>query len=104
MVNYGLFNVLSVGSLNRFRPYSRKQLYLLPASMNAWLRENHLARFVVEVVEQLDVSKITRRFSGCGAAAYHPAVLSALLMNRYVTEIVSSSKIERAPYEPVVFR
>ena len=48
--------------------------------MNDWLPQDHLARFIVEVVEQLDLSKLIRRYSGCGSAAYHPALMLALLI------------------------
>lgn len=90
--------------MNRFIPYSREQQYLLPPSMDDWLPENHLARFIVEVVEQLDLSQITRRFSGCGSAAYHPAMMLALLVYGYATGVFSSRKIERATYDSVAFR
>jgi transposase len=90
--------------MSRFIPYSREQQYLLPPSMNDWLPENHLARFIVEVVEQLDLTKLTGRFSGCGSAAYHPAMLLALLVYGYATGVFSSRKIERATYDSVAFR
>jgi hypothetical protein len=53
--------------MSRFLPYSRDQGYLLPPSMHDWLPENHLARFMVEVVDQLDLSQLLRRYSGCGS-------------------------------------
>lgn len=90
--------------MSRFIPYSREQQYLLPPSMNDWLPENHLARFIVEVVEQLDLTKLTGRFSGCGSAAYHPAMMLALLVYGYATGVFSSRKIERATYDSVAFR
>jgi transposase len=90
--------------MSRFIPFTRDQDYLLPPSMNDWLPEDHLARFIVEVVEQLDLSKLIRRYSGCGSAAYHPAVLLALLVYGYATGVFSSRKIERATYDSVAFR
>lgn len=90
--------------MNRFIPYNREQQYLLPPSMNDWLPENHLARFIVEVVEQLDLTKLTRQFSGCGSAAYHPAMMLALLVYGYAIGVFSSRKIERATYDSVAFR
>ena len=87
-----------------FIPYSREQQYLLPPSMNDWLPENHLARFIVEIVEQLDLSKLTGKFSGRGSRAYHPAMLLSLLIYGYATGIFSSRKIERATYDSVAFR
>jgi transposase len=87
-----------------FIPFSRDQDYLLPPSMLDWLPQDHLARFIVEVVEQLDLSKLIRRYSGCGSAAYHPALLLALLVYGYATGVFSSRKIERATDDSVAFR
>jgi transposase len=44
------------------------------------LPENHLARFIAEVIDQLDLSRLTRRYTGRGSAAHHPSVLLALLV------------------------
>ena len=90
--------------MTRFIPFTRDQDYLLPPSMNDWLPEDHLARFIVEVVEQLDLSKLIRRYSGCGSSAYHPALMLALLVYGYATGVFSSRKIERATYDSVAFR
>lgn len=90
--------------MNRFIPFSRDQEYLLPPSMHDWLPENHLARFIVEVVEQLDLSALIRRYTGGGSAAYHPALLLALLVYGYATGVFSSRKLERATYDSVAFR
>ena len=72
--------------------------------MHDWLPENHLARFIVEVVDQLDLSPILRRYSGCGSLAYHPAVLLALLVYGYATGVFSSRKLEKATDDSVPFR
>ncbi|MGH8806799.1 MAG: IS5/IS1182 family transposase, partial [Noviherbaspirillum sp.] len=53
---------------------------MLPPSVEAWLPENHLARFIVEVIEQPDLSELTRAYRGRGSAAHHPAVLLGLLI------------------------
>ena len=82
--------------MNRFIPFSCDQEYLLPPSMHDWLPENHLARLIVEVVEQLDLSALIRRYTGGGSAAYHPALLLALLVYGYATGVFSSRKLERA--------
>ena len=58
---------------------------LMPASIQEWLPEQHLARFVVEIVEQLDLSEITSQYGGGGKHAYHPALLVALLFYGYAT-------------------
>jgi transposase/IS5 family transposase len=69
-----------------------------------WLPDRHLARFVVETVEQMDLSQMTQAYRGSGTVAYHPAMLLALLIYGYATGECSSRKIERATYESVAFR
>ncbi len=90
--------------MSRFIPVDRQTDYLLPPSVDEWLPDGHLARFVVDVVEQLDLSTLTRRYMGRGSKAHHPAVLLSLLIYGYATGVVSSRKIERATYDSVAFR
>lgn len=90
--------------MSRFIQFDRNQQYLLPPSVDEWLPEGHLARFVVEVIDQLDLSKLTRRYSGSGSAAYHPVMMLALLVYGYASGTFSSRKIERATYDSVAFR
>lgn len=90
--------------MSRFIQVSRDQQYLLPPSVDEWLPDNHLARFIVEVIEQLDLSRLVGRYRGRGSAAHHPAVLLALLVYGYATGTFSSRKIERATYDSVAFR
>ncbi|WAK00448.1 IS1182 family transposase [Methylobacter sp. YRD-M1] len=90
--------------MSRFIQFDRNQQYLLPPSVDEWLPEDHLARFIVEVIDQLDLSKLTGHYSGRGSAAYHPALLLALLVYGYATGTFSSRKIERATYDSVAFR
>lgn len=90
--------------MSRFRPLDRKTAYLLPPSVEDWLPEGHLARFIVEVVDGLDVSRLEKVYLGRGSAAYHPALLLALLVYGYATGVFSSRKIERATYDSVAFR
>ena len=78
--------------------------YLLPPSVEDWLPENHLARFIVEVIDRLDLTELTRTYGGRGSAAHHPAVLLGLLIYGYVTGVPSSRKIERATFDSVAFR
>ena len=74
----------------------------LPPSIQEWLPEQHLARFVVEIVEQLELSEITGRYAGSGGQrAYHPAMLVALLFYGYATGVFSSRKLEQATYDGV---
>lgn len=90
--------------MSRFHPVDRQTGYLLPPSVDEWLPEGHLARFIVEVVDQLDLSALERAYAGRGSAAYHPSVLLALLVYGYANGVFSSRKIERATYDSVAFR
>ncbi len=84
----------------------RGQLLLLQPSIDEWLPEEHLARYVVEVVERLDLSPILAKYEGRarGSNPYHPALLTALLFYGYATGVMSSRKIELATRESVPFR
>ncbi len=90
--------------MSRFVAVDRDTAYLLPPSVDEWLPSDHLARFVVEVIERLDLSEITRQYAGRGSAAHHPAVLLGLLIYGYASGVHSSRKIERATYDSVAFR
>lgn len=90
--------------MSNFRPIDRDMDYLLPPSVNEWLPERHLARFVVEVVDGLDLSAMSRSYRGSGSAPYHPSVLVGLLVYGYASGVFSSRQLERATYDSVAFR
>lgn len=90
--------------MSNFRPIDRQTAYLLPPSVEDWLPEEHLARFVVDVVEQLDLSAMSKAYRGSGSASYHPCLLIGLLIYGYATGVFSSRKLERATYDSVAFR
>src|ERR687898_1675183 len=90
--------------MSNFRQVDRRTGFLLPPSIDEWLPERHLARFVVEVIEQLDLSAMVKAYRGSGSASYHPSVLLGLLIYGYATAVFSSRKIERATYDSVAFR
>jgi transposase len=82
-------------------------MLLLPASLHDWLPEGHLARFVGEVVEALDLSAIYGKYEegdGRGLAAYDPRMMVRLLIYGYCRGVASSRRMERATYEDVAFR
>jgi len=81
---------------SKFVQCDRATLYLLPPSLQDWLPEGHLARFVVEVVEQLDLRSLKRSYTGCGSKPYNPEMLLALLFYGYATGVFSSRKLERS--------
>lgn len=90
--------------MSHFRQVDRAAAYLLPPSVDEWLPADHLARFVVEIVEQLDLSKLANQYRGSGSAAYHPQMLAQLLIYGYATGTYSSRMIERACYDSIAFR
>ena len=90
--------------MSNFRQVDRETGFLLPPSVDEWLPERHLARFVVEVIEGLDVSAMVKAYRGSGSASYHPRVLLGLLVYGYATGVFSSRALERASYDSVAFR
>lgn len=88
----------------RFIPTDRKTPYLLPPSVEEWLNEDHLARFVVEVIDQLDLSRLTCQYAGRGSAAHHPGTLLAILVYGYAMGVFSSRRLEQATYDSIAFR
>jgi transposase len=76
----------------------------MPPSVEDWLPEGHLARFVVDIVSRLDLSPIEHAYAGRGSDAYPPTMMAALLFYAYSTGVFSSRKIERATYDSVPFR
>ena len=90
--------------MSNFRPINRDTGFLLPPSVDEWLPQRHLARFVVEVIDGLDLSELAKAYRGSGSASYHPAVLLGLMVYGYATKTFSSRAIERATYDSVAFR
>ena len=90
-----------------FLPYTLDQQILLPQDMREWLPENHLAHFILDLVDALDLDAILsvyRAKTDRGRAAYHPKMMVSLLIYAYCMGKPSSRKIERATYEDVAYR
>ena len=90
--------------MSNFRQIDRATGFFLPPSVDEWLPERHLARFVVEVIEGLDLRAMTGTYRGAGSASYHPALLLGIVVYGYATGVFSSRKLERATYNSVAFR
>lgn len=91
----------------RFRECSLEQPFLLPPALQDWLPEDHLARFIAEVAHTLDLTEIYAQYErkdGRGLAAYHPLMLTRVLLYAYATGRASSRKIEQATHEDIAFR
>jgi transposase len=90
-----------------FVPDDVNQALLFPPLLHDWLPERHLARFLVDVVEALDLSAIYSSYNekdGRGMSAYAPAMMVRMLLYGYATGVYSSRKIETRTYEDVAFR
>ncbi len=90
--------------MNNFRAFDRQTGFLLPPSVDEWLPEKHLARFVGEVIDGLDLRAMVGVYRGSGSASYHPKMLLGVLVYGYATGVFSSRKLERATYDSVAFR
>jgi transposase len=90
----------------RFIRGDRDQELLLPPSLREWLPDGHLAWFVIETVQRLDLSAITSayRADGHGRPPYDPAMMTALLIYNYAVGVRSSRQVERRLAEDVACR
>jgi transposase len=89
----------------RFRPYEPDQVLLMPPSLADWVPEDHLARFVREVVDTLDLRAIEETYTEeRGCPPYHPRMMVAVLLYAYATGTYSSRKIARRLVEDVAMR
>ena len=90
-----------------FFPDTIDQELLFPPSLHDWLEEGHLARFIADVVGELDLGDIYGSYAekdGRGQSAYAPELMVRVLLYGYATGVYSSRKIERRTYEDVAFR
>lgn len=88
----------------KFVEVDRETQFLLPPSVQDWLPTGHLARFVVEIVERLDLRPLKDSYAGRGSQGYNPEMLVALLFYGYATGVFSSRQLERSTYDSVAFR
>jgi transposase len=91
----------------RYRPWTPMQPYLLPPSPTEWLPSGHLAYFILELVDELDLGAIERALlakDARGERPYAPRMMVALLLYGYCIGVFSSRRIARATYEDVAFR
>jgi len=89
-----------------FRPYEPDQIFLMPTSMRDWLPGHHLAYFISDVVEQLDLSAIMERYRSeeRGYPPYHPVMMIKVLLYAYCVGVPSSRKIAKRLEEDIAFR
>src|SRR5215207_9497531 len=90
----------------QFKSYDLDQRLLLPPDLREWLPEGHLVYFILDLVEELDLSEIYASYEGGkgGRPAFDPRMMVALLLYGYCVGVASSRKLEKATYESVPFR
>ena len=86
-----------------FVSVNRNTPHLFSPCVEDYLPEDHLARFVVDMVEQLDVSPLAAVYEGWGSKPYHPRMMLALLFHGYATGTFSSRKLEKATYDSMAY-
>lgn len=89
-----------------FKPYQPNQLLLLPPDMKQWLPEDDLTYFIMDVINELDLSAIYQSYDSSkgGQPAFDPKMMTSLLLYAYCVGIPSSRKIEKAAYYQIPFR
>lgn len=92
--------------MKRYRPYQPQQSFLLPPSIDEWLPEDHLVRFVGDIVDELDLTPIYAEYEreSRGYPPYEPSMMVKILVYAYAVGVYSSRKIEKRLYEDVAFR
>jgi transposase len=89
-----------------FRPYQPQQTLLLPPSLKEWLPEGHLAYFIAETVDLMDLSAFFKHYEGDGRRnqPFHSRMMVKILLYGYATGVFSSRKLARKMREDVAFR
>ena len=90
----------------RYKTYEPEQSILFPPNIKDWLPEDHLANFVSDVVDQLDLSAVEAVYEKDlrGQPPYNPRMMTKLLLYGYCIGIFSSRRIQRALIEEIPFR
>src|SRR5208283_4876593 len=89
-----------------YRPYFPEQDFLLPPSLREWLPESHLAYFVSDMIDQLDLSAIEGHYEReeRGQPPYHPRMMTKVLVYGYCVGVFSSRRMQKKLSEDVGFR
>ena len=96
-----------------YKECDRDQMFLLPPSLREWLPEGHLAYFLLDLLDQMDLSEIEQHYeknedgtfkASSGQRPYDPRMMTGLILYGYATGVMSSRRIERACQEDLPFR
>ena len=86
-----------------FKPYNPDQLSLLPPSLDEMIPSNHVVRLVRDVIDQLNIDFILKKYKGGGASSFHPKMMLKIIIYGYLSNIYSSRKIEQAVASNIYF-
>ena len=95
-----------LGMPTSYQPYVPEQEFLLPPSLSEWLPPGHLAHYISDTIDALDLSALFKRYEGGGSRnqPFHPTMMVKVLVYGYATGVFSSRKIARKLHEDVAFR
>jgi transposase len=87
-----------------YKPYDQGQAYLIPPGVDELIPANHLVRLVSEVIDQMGIERLLRKYQvGGGASRYHPEMMTKLFVYGYMTKVCSSRMLAKAARENVMF-
>ena len=87
-----------------YKPYEQNQPYLIPPSADELIPQNHLVRLVNEVIDEMSLERLLRKYQvGGGASRYHPVMMTKLFVYGYMTKVCSSRMLAKAARENVMF-
>jgi transposase len=87
-----------------YKPYEQHQPYLIPPSTNELIPQDHLVRLVNEVIDEMGIERLLRKYQvGGGASRYHPVMMTKLFVYGYMTKLCSSRMPAKAARENVMF-
>ncbi len=86
-----------------FKPYNPDQLSLLPPSLDELIPANHVVRVVRQIIDQIDLDSLLKKYKGGGTSSFHPKMMLSLLIYGYLSNIYSSRKLEQAVQSNIYF-
>jgi transposase len=87
-----------------YKPYEQQQAYLIPPSADELIPRDHLVRLVSEVIDEMGIERVLRKYrAGGGASRYHPVMMTKLFVYGYMTKVCSSRTLAKAARENVMF-
>jgi transposase len=87
----------------KFKPYDQDQMMLLPPSLSDMIAKNHPVRIVNEVINEINIDPLLKKYKKDGCPSYHPRMMLKVLIFVYINNLFSSRRIEGAVKENIYF-